>query len=106
MKNKEEKITFDCLAVTQCKIYPMVANYNESKIRAIAEVVINDQLLIRNLRVMYGINGLYVSYPQDPFYKGEDFRSLCTPITRQFREHLENTVLEKYQEELVNGREV
>ncbi len=102
MEKKEENMKFDCLAVTQCKVHPMVANDNESKIRAIAEVVINDQLLIRNLRVMDDINGLYIGYPRDPFYIGEDFRSLCTPITRQFREHLENTVLEKYQEEIAN----
>ena len=32
----------------------------------------------------------------DPFYKGEDFRSVCFPMTRQLREHIENCVLEKY----------
>lgn len=102
--HEEENMKFDCLAVTQCKVYPMVAFDNESKIRAIVEVVINDQLLIRNLRVMDGINGLYVGYPPDPFYKGENFRTICNPITRQFREHLENTILEKYQENIANDR--
>ena len=27
---------------------------------------------------------------------GEDFRSVCCPMTRQLREHIENCVLEKY----------
>ena len=46
---------------------------------------------------MDGLNGLFVSYPLDPFYKGDDLRSICNPITRQLREHIENCVLEKYQ---------
>jgi stage V sporulation protein G len=46
---------------------------------------------------MDGENGMFVGYPNDPFYKGEDYRSICLPITRQLREHIENCVLEKYQ---------
>ena len=71
---------FDCLAVTN-----------------VATIVLNDQIQIRGLRVMDGENGMFVGYPNDPFYKGEDYRSICLPITRQLREHIENCVLEKYQ---------
>ena len=35
---------------------------------------------------------------EDPFYKGEEYRSLVYPVTRQLREHIENCVLEKYQQ--------
>ena len=49
---------------------------------------------------MEGENGLFVAYPNDPFYKGEDYRSVCFPITRQLREHIETCVLEKYQASL------
>jgi stage V sporulation protein G len=38
-----------------------------------------------------------VSFPLDPFFKGEEFRSVCFPLTRQLREHIENVVIEKYQ---------
>ena len=46
---------------------------------------------------MDGENGLFVGYPLDPFYKGDDFRSIVFPMTRELREHIENCVLEKYQ---------
>ena len=46
---------------------------------------------------LYRENGLFVGYPLDPFYKGDDFRSIVFPITRELREHIENCVLEKYQ---------
>ena len=38
-----------------------------------------------------------MAYPVDAFYKGEDFRNVCNPITRALREHIEACVLEKYQ---------
>lgn len=66
-------------------------------IKGLATVVLNDQMLIRGLRVMDGENGMFVGYPNDPFYKGEEFRTICSPVTRQLREHIENCVLERYQ---------
>ena len=59
-------------------------------------VVLNDQLVIRGLRIMSGVNGMFVGYPNDPFYKGEDLRSIVFPMKRALREHVENCVLEKY----------
>lgn len=86
---------FDCLAVTSVQVFPFKESGNNMK--AMANVVLNDQLLLRGLRIMDGANGLYVGMPNDPFYKGEDFRTIFNPITRQLREHIENCVLVKYQ---------
>ena len=98
MNKKAEEISsaFDCLAVTQVKVYPFKEGPSMGKILGMASIVLNDQLLVRHLRIMEGENGLFVGYPNDPFYKGEDFRSVCFPMTRQLREHIENCVLEKY----------
>lgn len=90
---------FDCLAVTQVQVFPFKDSVNLGHVKALVQIVLNDQLVIRGLRVMDGVNGLFVSYPLDPFFKGEEFKSLCNPITRQLREHIENCVLEKYQQE-------
>lgn len=92
---KEESKAFDCIAVTSVEVTP----FRESvgNIKGMATVTLNDQLVIRGLRVINGSNGLFVSYPVDPFFKGEEFRYVVAPITRQLREHIENCVLEKYQ---------
>ena len=90
---------YDCLAVTKVQVYPFRDGAICGKILALATVVLNDQLTIRGLRVMDGEYGMFVGYPNDPFYKGEDFRSIVFPITRALREHIENCVLEKYQYE-------
>ena len=95
-EEKEISSAFDCLAVTQVQVFPFKEGPSMGKMVGMASIVLNDQFQIRGLRIMEGENGLFVGYPNDPFYKGEDFRSLCFPITRQLREHIENCVLEKY----------
>lgn len=88
---------FDCLAVTSVQVFPFKDGPGLGHIKAIAQIVLNDQLQLRGLRVYEGENGLFVGYPVDPFFKGEDIRNIYFPITRQLREHIENCVLEKYQ---------
>ena len=99
-KEKENSQAFDCIAVTAVDVFPFKESASLGHMRALAQIVLNDQFVIRGLRVMEGEYGLYVGYPNDPFYKGEDFRSICNPITRQLKEHIENCVLEKYKASL------
>lgn len=101
MTNKEESIEYECLTVTDVKVCPLQVKM--SNIKGLATIVFNDQFIVRGLRVMDGENGLYVGYPNDPFYKGEDFRAVCQPISKQLRDHIENRVLEKYQDELAKN---
>ena len=89
---------FDCLAVTdvEVKVFPSLPGADH--IKGVAQIVLNDQMIIRGLRIMDGTSGLSVSYPIDPFFKGESFQFLVNPLTTQFREHIENCILEKYQD--------
>ena len=102
-KKKAEKETaastsaFDCLAVTQVTVWPFQDGQNLGHMKGYAQVVLNEQMVLRGLRVMDGEYGLFVSYPNDPFFKGDEYRNIYNPITRKLREHIENCVLEKYQ---------
>ena len=98
MSTNEQEQKFDCLAVTQVEVYPFQEGPSMGHMKGLAIVVLNDQLHIRGLRIMEGEFGLFVGYPVDPFFKGDDFRHLVQPMTRQLREHIENCVLEKYQQ--------
>ena len=93
--------SFDCLAVTGVQVWPFKEGPSLGHMKGLAQITLNDQMVIRGLRIMEGEYGLFVSYPLDPFYKGEDFKPICNPITRQLREHIENCVLEKYKTEIV-----
>lgn len=88
---------FDVLAVTNVQVFPFKEGPSMGHIKGLANIVLNDQLQIRGLRIMEGENGLYVGFPNDPFYRGEELRSVVAPVTRQLREHIENCILEKYQ---------
>lgn len=99
--NINEKIdsqNFDCLAVTHVEVFPFTEGPSMGHMKGLATVVLNNQLHIRGLRIMDGENGLFVGYPNDPFFKGEEFRYVVAPMTRALREHIENCVLEKYQQ--------
>lgn len=92
-----EDKTYECLEVTQVEVFPFNEAAVVGHIKGLATVVLNDQFVIRGLRVMDGMNGMFVGYPVDAFYKGDEMRSVCNPITRALRERIEDAVLEKYQ---------
>ena len=99
--NKKKINAFDCICVTDVRISPIKQIDGLTHTKALAEIVFNDQLLIRGIRVVEGENGLYISYPY-PFHPtaGEDGRQRSTvfPITKVLRDHVESVVLEKYQD--------
>ncbi len=101
MTNKKKINAFDCICVTDVKIQPVRQIEGVTHTKAIAEIVFNDQLLIRGIRVVEGENGLYISYPF-PFHPttGEDGqpRSTVFPITNALRDHVDAVVIEKYQD--------
>ena len=86
------------IEVTKVDVYPFKEGAYIGHVKAIANIVLNDQIQVRGLRVMDGENGLFVGYPVDPFYKGEGFRNIVFPITAELRHHIEKSVLEKYDE--------
>jgi stage V sporulation protein G len=86
------------LQVTNVQVYPFKDALSLTHCKALATIVLNDQFTVRGLRVMEGDFGLFVGYPLDPYFKGEDFRSVCNPLTRELREHIESAVLERYHE--------
>lgn len=87
------------MKVTKVTIYPFKEGPSLGHMKGMAVIVLNDQFMVRGLRIMSGENGLYVGYPNDPFYRGdEDFHAICQPITRTLREAIEDAVLTKYKQ--------
>lgn len=79
---------FDVLAVTAVKVFPFKDGANPGHIKGLAQVKLNDQLILDELMICESEEtGLYVGYPTNDYF----------PMTRQLREHIENCVLEMYQ---------
>lgn len=98
VEDKEKSEFYDALAVTNVQVFPFKEGANLGHIKGLATVVLNDQFLVCGLRIMEGENGMFVSYPVDPFFKGDGTRSVCSPTTRELRENIEGAVLAKFRE--------
>ena len=86
------------IEVTKVYVHPFKEGMYTGHVKAVANIVLNGQIKVRGLHVMEDESGLFVRYPNDPFYKGDDFRSIVFPLTAELRNHIEKRVLEKYDE--------
>ncbi|MBU3910973.1 MAG: SpoVG family protein [Candidatus Omnitrophica bacterium] len=70
----------------------------DSKLKAFADVSFAGVFMVKGLRVVEGKNGLFVSMPSE---KGKDGKwySTAHPLTKEFRESLNEAVLESYESE-------
>ena len=76
---------------------------NEGRLRAFAEIVIDDGLAIHGLRIVEGDHGLFISMPSKTKPDGT-FTDVVHPINRQTRELIERSVLAEYQR--VSGKTI
>lgn len=66
-----------------------------NKVCAIASVVIDDQFVVHDLRVVNGDKGLFVAMPSRKLPNGE-FRDICHPINSDSRQKLQEAVLDQF----------
>ena len=66
------------------------------KLRAVCSVVLDDCFLVKNVRVVEGEKGLFVSLPSRRNVKGE-WVEHCFPMTKELRAKLSAAVLEAYE---------
>ena len=92
------------IEVTRVDVYPFKEGIYIGHVKAIANIVLNDQLLLRGLRVMDGESGMFVGYPFDPFRKMDECGNIFFPITAELRDEIEKRVLEKYDEAIKEAK--
>lgn len=73
------------------------ATNTEGKLKAICSVVFNGMFVVHEMRVVEGVNGLFVAMPRRKTAEGE-FKDLAHPITAEARETIQKAVLEAYLE--------
>jgi stage V sporulation protein G len=75
----------------------------EGSVRAIASVNLNNCFAIRNVKVVDSSKGLFVAMPSYRAGNGE-YKDICFPVTKEFREQLNNAVLDAYKQALTQGQ--
>lgn len=68
--------------------------------KAFASITFDDAFVVKDLRVVDGKKGLFISMPSRKDKNGE-FRDVCHPITTEMRNMIHEAVIEKYNEEVI-----
>jgi stage V sporulation protein G len=72
---------------------------NEERLKAFANITFDDAFVIRGLKVINGNKGLFVSMPSRRRSDGS-YQDVAHPINTQMRRHLEQMVIEAYEDEI------
>lgn len=88
--------------ITDVRVRKILA---EGKMKAIVSVTIDDSLVIHDVKVVDGQNGLFVAMPSRKM-PTDEFRDIAHPISQEARDILQARVLEKYREALEEDPEI
>ncbi|RQD78222.1 MAG: transcriptional regulator [Halanaerobium sp. MSAO_Bac5] len=88
------------MQITDVRVFPV--EINGSLVQAYATVTFDDSFVVRDLRIIEGKNGVFVSMPARRKRNGE-YSDICFPISATLRETLDKAVLTKYDEDLLEA---
>lgn len=91
------------MRVTDVKIRKIQGTEDGVKIRAYADITLEESLVIHGVKVVEGAKGVFVAMPSRKVYSGE-FKDIVHPITEKLREEISKSVMEKFQEALEENK--
>lgn len=77
---------------------------HEERLRAFVNITLDDVFVVRGLKVIEGQRGLFVCMPSRRMEDGSH-RDIAHPISNDFRQEVEDRVLEAYANQCVLGPE-
>ncbi len=80
------------MKITEVKVYPIK---DDSKLKAYATVVFDGCFIIRDLKIIEGEKGLFVSMPSRRMKDGS-FRDIVHPLNTEMRSTIELAVVNEY----------
>ena len=66
-----------------------------SRLKGIAEILLDDMIAIHDIRIISGDNGLFVAMPSRKTPTG-DYRDIVHPISQEARDIIEKAIVEEY----------
>ena len=72
---------------------------DDSKLKAVASITIDDCFVIHDIKVIDGTDGLFIAMPSRKTSDGE-FKDIAHPLNTETREALKNAILSAYEEAL------
>lgn len=78
--------------ITEVKVYPA---RDSGRLKAYAIIIFDDAFIIRDLKIIDGRKGLFVSMPSRRRKDGQ-FRDIVHPLNSEIRKQIEDTVIAEY----------
>ncbi len=70
----------------------------DAKLKAVASITIDDCLVVHDIKVINGREGMFISMPSRKTPDGE-YKDIVHPINTETREELKKAVLDAYEQE-------
>ena len=86
------------MTITDVRIRVVKNTEGELKPKAYADVTFDDCFVVHGLKIIEGQNGLFIAMPSKKIGNGE-FKDIVHPIQPEFRNHITEVILKKYEEE-------
>ena len=84
------------MEITDIRVRKMTS---DGKMKAIVSVTLDNMLVIHDIKVIEGVEKMFVAMPSRKNAEGE-YKDIVHPITSQLRETLQTAILAKYEEVL------
>lgn len=84
------------MKITQVRVFPV----REEKLRAFASIVFDDCFVVSDIKIIQGTTGLFISMPSKKRKNGL-FRDIAHPLNSETRRMIEEAIVSRYRETLV-----
>ncbi len=86
------------MEVTEVRVFPV----DEEKLRAYVTITFDHCFVIRDLKLIHGATGLFVSMPSKKRKDGT-YKDIAHPINNETRRMIEEKIIAEYQKVLAGG---
>lgn len=77
----------------------ILANVNKQCYKAIATITIDGCMIVHDIKVVEGTDGLFIAMPSRKMPSGE-YKDIVHPLNTETREALKNLIVDEYQKAL------
>lgn len=81
------------MKITEVKVYPSKEN---GRLKAYATIVFDNDFIVRDLKIIEGNKGLFVSMPSRRRKDGS-FRDIVHPLNSEMRSTIEQQIIQEYE---------
>src|SRR5437870_13831014 len=86
------------MQVTEVRVFPV----DEDKLRAYVTITLDHCFVIRDLKIIHGATGFFVSMPSKKRNDG-NYKDIAHPINNETRRMIEEKIIAEYHKDLVEG---